>query len=74
MGMRLKAVTTLVRSAIAYMSETPAEAAQRRAAEWLPVLLLAESRGVHVSTLHGADFGGKALALGACKETQRQEV
>ena len=63
-----------VRRALSRLTETPHEAAQRRAAEWLPVLLLAEAKGVHVRSLKDADFGGKALALGACQETQHQKV
>ena len=54
----------LIRTICKRLTETPHEAAQRRAAEWLPVLLLAEAKGVHVPTVQDADFDGKPPRLG----------
>ena len=61
----------LIRTICKRLTETPHEAAQRRAAEWLPVLLLAESRGLHASNVRDLQptqvspaIGGKAHNLG----------
>ena len=70
-GSAVACVFSSVRRALSRLTETPHEAAQRRAAEWLPVLLLAESRGLHASNVRDLQptqvspaIGGKAHNLG----------